>query len=221
MHTTNVTDANSTMTGLKKVQSNDNMHSNSTSAFIARRKSAQSNNHYDMPLKKDEIIDIQLDNKQTSQHDENEKYEWHSAQEPNKQEEEQRIKSSGHVSQVSMFDKEIYEQELLDEAPITPRALMTDMTNNNNDEGAIMTSSNGKQFKTSRGPTAINEKLSTERLSSSFYVDDPEDGDKDEGTDHYDEEKNIETYDGSGLNLDLNQTVIQQNNHQTNNTAEF
>ena len=112
-----------------------------------------------------------------------------------------------------MFDKDIYEQEMLDEAPITPRALMTEVTNTN--MGGIMSSSNGK-FKTSRGPTALNEKLSTERLSSSFYVDDDEDEERDENT--FDEEKNIETYDndqiGAGLRIDLqtstnlNQTVI-------------
>ena len=102
---------------------------------------------------------------------------------------------------------------MLEEAPITPRALMTEVTQTN--MGGIMSSSNGK-FKTSRGPPNNNEKLSTERLSSSFYVDDDEDDEKDEQDETYDDEKNIETYDqiGSGLKIDLHspqnldQTVI-------------
>ena len=67
-----------------------------------------------MPLKKETIVNLQVDGKKSSQRDdENDKYEWHSAQEiqpPNGQNEQNKcIKSSGHVSNVSMFDKALYE----------------------------------------------------------------------------------------------------------------
>ena len=64
----------------------------------------------------------------------------------------------------------------MDDAPITPRAVLTELTNNNI---VGLSSSNGK-FKTSRGyQVGMNEKISTERMSSCFYVDD-DDEERDE-----------------------------------------